>query len=157
MKKKWIAGMMTAALAVGMVMPVSAEEVTVTYREPNAYTLSIPASVTLTDEGGNAQVGVKEVNIEPNTKIDFKISAGTDDNGVIELSRENDTSTKAVTTVSTTKGGAGIVKDTVFASFTADGMQNLYFTAPAAKDGGQIKAGSYTGTITFTVEAPELN
>lgn len=155
MRKKWIVALMAAVMTMGMAMPVSAEEVTVTYREPNAYTLSIPESVTLTDQGGSAQVGVKEVNIEPNTKIDFKISAGVDDNGVIELSRENDTSTKAVTTVSTTKGGAGIVKDTVFASFTADGMKDLYFTAPAAKDGGQMKAGSYAGTITFTVEAPE--
>ncbi len=155
MRKKWIVALMAAVMTMGMAMPVSAEEVTVTYREPNAYTLSIPESVTLTDQGGSAQVGVKEVNIEPNTKIDFKISAGVDDNGVIELSRENDTSTKAVTTVSTTKGGAGIVKDTVFASFTADGMKDLYFTAPAAKDGGQMEAGSYAGTITFTVEAPE--
>ena len=155
MKKKWIVTLMAAVMTMGMAIPVSAEEVTVTYREPNAYTLSIPASVTLTDQGGSAQVGVKDVNIEPNTKIDFKITAGADENGVIELTRENDTSTKAVTTVSTTKGGAGIVKDMVFASFTADGMKDLYFTAPAAKDGGQMKAGSYAGTITFTVEAPE--
>lgn len=155
MKKKLIAGMMVAMMTVGMVMPVSAEEVTVTYREPNAYTLSIPASVTLTDQGGSAQVGVKDVNIEPNTKIDFKISAGVDDNGVIELTRENDTNTKAVTTVSVTSGGTGIAQNTIFASFTADGMQDLFFTAPAAQNGGQIKAGSYAGTITFTVEAPE--
>ncbi len=157
MKKKMIAGIMAAMMTVGMVMPVSAEEITVTYREPNAYILSIPKGVTLTAQGGSAQVGVEDVNIEPDTKIDFKITSGADDNGVIELSREEDTSTKAVTTVSTTSGGAGIAKDTVFASFTADGMKDLFFTAPAAKDGGQIKAGSYAGTLTFTVEAPELN
>ena len=74
---------------------------------------------------------------------------------MIELSRESDTDTKAVTTVSATSDGAGIAKDAVFASFTADGMKDLYFTAPAAKDGGQMEAGSYAGTITFTVEAPE--
>ena len=98
---------------------------------------------------------MKDVNIEPGTQIDFKITAGADENGVIELTREHDTSTKAVTTVSTTSGGEGIVKDTVFATFTADGMKDLYFTAPAAKDGGAMKAGSYAGTVTFTVEAPE--
>lgn len=155
MKKKWIVALMAAVMTMGMAIPVSAEEVTVTYREPNAYTLSIPASVTLTDQGGSAQVGVKDVNIEPNTKIDFKISAGVDDNGVIELTRENDTNTKAVTTVSVTSGGTGIAQNTIFASFTADGTQDLFFTAPAAQNGGQIKAGSYAGTITFTVEAPE--
>lgn len=156
MKNKMIAGMLTAVLIAGMGMPVNAEEVAVTYREPNAYKLSIPASVTLTDQGGSTQVGVEGVNIEPNKKIDFKISAGVDGNGEIELSRENDTSTKALTTVSTTSGGTGIAKDSVFTSFTEDDMQDLYFTAPVAKYGSEIKAGSYTGTITFTVEAPEL-
>lgn len=155
MKKKWIVALMAAVMTMGMAIPVSAEEVTVTYREPNAYTLSIPASVTLTDQGGSAQVGEKDVNIEPNTKIDFKISAGVDDNGVIELTRENDTNTKAVTTVSVTSGGTGIAQNTIFAFFTADGTQDLFFTAPAAQNGEQIKAGSYAGTITFTVEAPE--
>lgn len=155
MKRKVIAALLAAVMTMGMVMLASAEQLTVTYREPNAYTLSIPASVTLTDQGGSVKVGVKDVNIEPNTQIDFKITAGADENGVIELSRESDTSTKAVTTVSTTKGGAGIAKDAVFAAFTADGMKDLYFTAPAAKDGGQLRAGSYAGTITFTVEAPE--
>lgn len=156
MKNKMIAGMLTAVLMAGVVMPVNAEEVTVTYREPNAYTLSIPASVTLTKEGGSTEVGVKDVNIEPNTKIDFKITTGVNDSGVIELSRENDTNTKALTTVSTTEAGAGIAKDTVFVSFVEDGMQDLYFSAPVAKNGVEIKAGSYKGTITFTVEAPEL-
>lgn len=155
MKRKVIAALLAAVMTMGMVMLASAEQLTVTYREPNAYTLSIPASVTLTDQGGSVKVGVKDVNIEPNTQIDFKITAGADENGVIELSRESDTSTKAVTTVSTTKGGAGIAKDAVFAAFTADGMKDLYFTAPAAKDGGQLRAGSYAGTITFTVEASE--
>ena len=155
MKRKVIAALLAAVMTMGMVMLASAEQLTVTYREPNAYTLSIPENVTLTDQGGSAQVGVKDVNLEPNTQIDFKISAGVDEEGVIELSREEDTGTKAVTTVSTANGGKGIAKDTVFASFTADGMKDLYFTAPAAKDGGQMKAGSYAGTITFTVEAPE--
>ena len=157
MKNKMIAGMLTAVLMAGVVMPVNAEEVTVTYREPNAYTLSIPASVTLTKDGGSSNVGVIDVNIEPDKKIEFKITAGVDDSGVIELSRENDTSTKALTTVSTTSGGTGIAKDSVFTSFTEDDMQDLYFTAPVAKYGSEIKAGSYTGTITFTVEAPALN
>lgn len=155
MKNKMIAGMLTAVLMAGVGMPVNADEVTVTYREPNAYTLSIPSSVTLTKDGGNAEVGVKGVNIEPYTQIDFKISAGVDESGVIELSRENDPTTKALTTISTTEGG--IAKNEVFASFTTDGTKTLYFTAPAAKDSGEIKAGSYTGTITFTVEAPELS
>lgn len=154
MKKKMIAALTGVLVTIGM-MPVRADVVTVIYREPNAYTLSIPASVTLTDQGGSVKVGVKDVNIEPNTQIDFKITAGADENGVIELSRESDTDTKAVTTVSATSDGAGIAKDAVFASFTADGMKDLYFTAPAAKNGGQLRAGSYAGTITFTVEAPE--
>lgn len=161
MKKKMMAGMMAAMMTAGMVMTVSAADTsqtaTVTYREPNAYTISIPQSVTLTDQGGSSSVGVSQVNLEPDKKIDFKITAGADENGVIELSRENDTNTKAVTTVSATNGGTGIAKDSVFATFTADGTKELFFTAPKAKDGGQIKAGKYEGTITFTVEAPEKN
>ena len=157
MKKKIAAVIMTAALTAGMALPAGAETMSVTYRQPNEYTVTIPSSVALAKGGGSTKIEVKDVNIEPNTKIDFKISAGVGEKGAVELSRTDDADTKAVTTVSKTKGGEGIQAGAVFASFTANGSQELFFTEAVAKDGSELKAGTYKGTLTFTVEAPQKN
>ena len=156
-KNKMIVGMMGAMLFGAMVLPVHAEEMTVTYRQPNAYKITIPSSVDLSAGETSNKIEVKDVNLEPGKEIKVKISSGVNANGVIELSREQDTNTKAVTTISTSKGGNGIALNTDFVSFTTNGEQTLYYSAIEAKDGEQIKAGSYKGQIVFAVTAPEQN
>ena len=157
-KNKLIAGAMGVMMLGAMVLPVHAKEMSVTYRQPNAYTVTIPDSINLSSTATTTnQIWVNEVNLEPNTEIKIKISKGVDENGVIELSRQQDTDTKAVTTISTTAGGTGIAQGTDFATFTENGYQSLFYSKIAAKDGGTIKAGDYSGTITFEVSAPEKN
>lgn len=156
-KNRLMAGTMSMMMLGALALPVHAQQMSVTYRQPNTYTVSIPQSIDLSAGATFNEIETSNVNLEPNTKITIKISQGVDQNGVIELSRENDTDTKAVTTVSLTDGGTGIELDKDFASFTANGKQKLYYSAIAAKDGGTVKAGNYSGTLTFTVTAPEQN
>lgn len=161
MKKKMISSALALLLTGAIVLPVHAADtnVSVTYREPNAYTLTIPASVELSSDAQvSNEISVADVNLEPGKKIEIKITNGIVDNaGTIELSRAQDHSTKAVTTVSTHNFDSGIPANTVFATFTANGTQTLSFSAVSAKTGGMVKAGSYSGTIAFTVDAPNKN
>lgn len=158
-KNRVIAGAMGVMMLGAMVLPVHAADNTmsVTYRQPNAYTVTIPQSVNLSNGATSNKIEVKDVNLEPNAEIKIKISQGVDNNGVIELSREQDTNTKAVTTISKEQSGTGIKLNEDFVTFTANGSQSLYYSKIAAKDGGQVKAGNYNGTLTFTVTAPEKN
>ena len=71
MNKKIMAGMLTAVLAAGMVLPVSAADTTpqensvkVGYEEASTFTLTIPAAVTLSEtEGAESSVGLSDMNI----------------------------------------------------------------------------------------------
>lgn len=160
MKKKAVAAIVSLAMMGIMVLPVSADDMSVLYRQPNTYTVTIPASVDLSSGADTRSVEVSKVNLEPGAEIKIKISSGISptEAGVVELERENDTETKARTIVSKTEGGAGIASGADFVTFTEDGAQTLYFSAVTALDGStDIKAGNYTGTITFTVTAPEKN
>lgn len=154
MKRKWIAGIMTAMLMGAMVLPVSAEEMTVTYREPNNYILTIPASVNL-NQSKTADVSVSNVNLEPNASIRISITSGIDSNSIVSLAREDDTSTTAITTL--TVDNSPVALNTVFATFTADGSKTLIFSDLTDSQGGTVKAGNYSGTLIFSVDAPEQN
>ena len=157
-KNKWIGGAVSMMILGTMELPVHAEDrMEVTYREPNAYTVTIPTVVDLRAGATSNEIAVPDVNLEPGKEIKIKISNGVDASGTIKLSRENDTNTKVVTTISTTEGGTGIALNNDFATFTADGEQALYYSEITAESGGQVRAGNYSGTITFTVTAPEKN
>ena len=90
MKKKIIAGMITAVLAAGMVMPVSAADtkpqgnsVKVGYEEASTFTLTIPAAVTLSEtEGATGSVGLSAMNIETTEKVQIKVTEGITDGKV---------------------------------------------------------------------------
>lgn len=156
-KNKLISGTMSVMMLGAMVLPVHAEEMTVKYRESNKYTVTIPSSVDLSNRATSNKIEVKDVNLEPNKEITIKISKGVDKDGIIELSRENDTDTKAITTISMTADGPGIALNNDFVTFIVDGTQTLYYSAIQPKTGDTIKAGDYSGTLTFTVTAPEKN
>jgi len=69
MKKKIIAGLMSMMLVVAMALPVAASEtLTVTYQQPNAYTVVIPADVTLTVGEETVSITALNMNVEPTKK-----------------------------------------------------------------------------------------
>ena len=156
-KNKFITGTMGVLMLGAMAFPVHADDMTVTYRQPNAYTVTIPTSIDLSAGADSNKIEVTDVNLEPNKEIAISITSGVDNQGVIELSRKDDTNTKAVTTISKTEGGAGIAPNQDFVTFNTAGNQTLYYSAIEAKDGGTVKAGDYSGQLTFTVDAPEKN
>lgn len=164
MKKKLVAGIMSAMLVAGMVMPVSAadpnNELDVQYSLGSTYTLSIPIDVTVLDaNGGSAKVGVSAVNTTPTEKVQVTITSGINNSNQIELERENNTDTKVVSAVTDSKGTAlsngSVVAEFQDMSTTAitggnygDGTINF---GPLADSQGDdtIKAGTYNGTIVF--------
>lgn len=81
---------------------------------------------------------------------------GLTDDGRAILDRDNDASNYAITTRVKLNGGDNIVtSDTVIASFVDVTAQTvggtLTFADPVSPDENPIKAGSYTGFLTFTV------
>lgn len=163
MKKKMFAAMMVAVMVVGMVMPVSAadpnNELDVQYSLGSTYTLSIPIDVTVLDaNGGSAKVGVSAVNTTPTEKVQVTITSGINESNQVELTRENDGTTKVVSVVTDSKGTAlsngSVVAEFQDMSTTAitdgnygDGTIN--FGSLADSQGKDIKAGTYNGTIVF--------
>lgn len=156
-KNKLIAGAMGVMMLGAMVLPVHAADKTtdtnnlsVTYTEPQNFTLSIPSGEVNLVTTENINVGVSDVNILESKEIALKMTGGIDESGNIELTDSSQTNRKAKTSLSLSDGGSAIVKDDVFAKFTSDGKKTLYFGELTDKDGSATKAGSYTGTITFT-------
>ena len=140
-----------------LVVRQNGSKMDIIYYEPNAYTVTIPTSVDLSNRATSNEIKVKDVNLEPNKEIKIKISKGVDKDGIIELSRENDADTKAITTISMKEGGTGIALNNDFVTFTVDGTQTLYYSAIQPKTGDIIKAGDYSAKLIFTVTAPEKN
>lgn len=160
-KKAW-AGMIVGA-AMLTAMPVCAveneseKEMPVEYSQDTTYTLSIPQSITLsaTDSEKATSIGVSAVNTTPTEKVQVTIKSGIT-NHQVELSRENDDSTKVVSTV-TDYQGSEVSNETVVAEFqdmsttpVAGADTNvLNFSAVKDSENGTVKAGSYSGTIVF--------
>ena len=161
-KKAW-AGMIVGA-AMLTALPVCAVEneekdMPVEYSQDTTYTLSIPQSITLsaTDSKQAASIGVSAVNTTPTEKVQVTIKSGIT-NHQVELSRENDDSTKVVSTV-TDYQGSEVSNETVVAEFQdmsmtpAAGADTNVLNFSKVVDGedsqNTVKAGSYSGTIVF--------
>lgn len=164
--KKLVMGCMSLAMAGMMMVPVCAEDsnnsVDVSYREPNTYNVKIPASPISMIKGQttNAAITATDVNLEPGKVIEVKIKDGAT-NGIMTLVRTNDTHTTVQTTISLTDEGNAIADNDVVAQFEGNsndaknGTGTLYFSAVTGSTGNEnIKAGTYTGTLTFSIEAP---
>ncbi|MCD7957108.1 MAG: hypothetical protein LUG93_15435 [Lachnospiraceae bacterium] len=150
-RNKMMAGLFAAALLAGTALPVHAEyrDMTVNYTEASTYTLSIPATVNLSEtEEVTQTIGVSAVNVATTEQVQIKISSGISD-GRVTLTDTKDATNTISSTVSLTTGGEGIADDAVVAAFegnstTAVSGGALYFSAL-----GDVYAGSYEGTITF--------
>lgn len=154
MNKKIMAGMLTAVLAAGMVLPVSAADtetkthnIPVQYEEASTFTLTIPAAVTLSEtEGAESSVGLSDMNIETTEKVQIKVTGGITD-GKVTLTDVKDPDNTCSSTVSLREGGAGIASDAVIAEFT---MGSTSLTAPLYFSAlGNVPAGTYSGQITY--------
>lgn len=159
-KNKWIAGAMSVAMLCIMAVPAYAKDtdsrqMSVTYTEPQNFTLSIPIGEVDLSTTEDIPVGVSNVNILSGKEIALKMTGGIDESGNIELTDNSQQDRKAKTSLSLSKDGTAIVKDDIFAKFTKDGTATLYFGDLTDKDGTATKAGSYTGTLTFTATIQE--
>lgn len=164
-KSRMMAGVLSVMMMGAMALPVSAanDTMTVEYSQQTTYTLSIPATITLSaDQASKAEnIGVSAVNTAPDKKVQVSIKNGITNNNQVELTRTGDGTTKVVSDV-TDKDNQVVSNGTVVAEFqdmstdpikTGTGILN--FSAIKDSAGGTVKAGNYAGTIVF--EASVVN
>lgn len=118
---------------------------TVTYTVNPVYTVTIPATVTL---GGSAvEVKAEGVKVNKGSRVVVKLTGTSESDNAFRVK----TAEGAVLTYTVQKNSADVaINDTVLAvnPETADtGSTALSFVAPASV----TYAGTYTGTVTFTV------
>ena len=143
-----IAAVMIAACSV---TAFAADTTTVTYEVQPTYTVSIPASVTLSDADVTADVTASDVILESGKKIKVELTSASNTASGSTFNAKNGDST---VTYTITGDKAIAVGDTV-ATFTANGSKTLTFSA--ANKSATTVAGNHTETLTFTVSiaAPE--
>lgn len=159
MKRKLSAVLFSVSVLACLAMPVSAANETskstqLKYESAGTWTVSIPRIIDFSDgEAKEAQISAV-TNLVPETALRVRVSEGLTDSKVT-LAREKDTGTTIQSLASTDASGTALIKsDTVVASFEGLHVEEvlggtLYF-APLT---GTIKAGTYTGNITFSIGA----
>lgn len=165
---KTILKVSTCIMMAGMMMlPIQAEqtsgEMNLKYTEGNHWKVTIPSEVSLSTTTATEQkITAKEINVEPTKKLEVSVSGGVSE-GKATLTRKDGTlgNDDVISTVSLSSEGTGIADKEVVAEFSgtkkdttilADKNGTLYFSKLTAKDGGTVKAGEYTGKITFLLE-----
>ena len=162
MKKRITTGAVAMMMAGVMMIPVQATDITgsgpnkaetsVTYTEPNKYTIKIPSSVELkTSDETSASITATSMNIESGKKLQVSVSSGISE-GKVTLTRTGATD-NTTSTVSLTSEGAGISNNTVVATFAGQSTDvitggTLYFSALS----DNLNAGEWNGQITFQIE-----
>ena len=139
-----LAALMIAACSV---TAFAADTTTVTYEVQPTYTVSIPASVTLSDADITADVTASDVILESGKKIEVELTSASNTPSGSTFNAKNGDST---VTYTITGDSAIAVGDTV-ATFTANGSKTLTFSA-ADKSAATVAA-SHTETLTFTISA----
>lgn len=116
----------------------------VSYTVAPTYTVTIPASVTL---GGNVTVSAANVVVPKGKQVVVKLTGTSETDNAFKL-----TTAEGAELVYTVKNGENVVSIndavlTVNPTTAATGSTTLTFAAPASV----TYAGSYSGTVTFTV------
>ena len=171
MKKKLITFVLAATLFCAVSVPAFGKEIDkpgdqdteLTYSVDTDYVVVIPESVTLNE---SIVITSGRANTEPGMAVKVRITEGLT-KGSVTLDRDNDNSDYAITArLKLNDNGDDIINsDTVVASFS-DIMPSsdettqitggtLSFSDPASPDKKPIKAGSDTGSLTFTVSYEE--
>lgn len=156
--KKLAAFLLAATLCCTATVPAFAANITtngeskntvLTYSVATDYIVTIPESTTL---GGQIVISSSKANTEPDKAVKVRISNLTDQ-GAAQLSRTADTDYKITATAK--QKNQTINNNTVVAQFAdvtvKTDAEAITFENPVAVSGGEIKAGSYTGSLTFTV------
>ena len=174
MKKKAVSVLLTAALCCAAATPVFAAdtqitqdsdpktaETELTYSVETDYVVVIPRSVDL---DRSIEISSTKANTEPGKAVKVRISNGLTD-GNVTLNRKDDASGYSITAkAKLNDSDAAVTADTVIASFadvqeTTQGTVGgtLTFGDPVSPDSNPIKAGSYSGTLTFTINYEDQN
>ena len=151
MKKKVIASALGMMLLSATVLPVYAQDMSVSYSQATTYTLSIPQSIDLSKDSSitSQEIGVSAVNTAPTEKVQVKIKDGITD-GKVTLIRKDDSATTVVSSVTqdrkTVNNGSVIAE---FQDTDISPVKTIDFSAIEDSKGEEVKAGTYNGTITF--------
>lgn len=146
--RKVIAALTTLALAVASVpFMVSADDLEVTYNAEASYTVTIPASVTLSATADvTADIKAEDVLLDTGQAISVKLqTASNTASGSTFNAKTADGASTANYTISA--GETAIAVGDEVANFDADGSQTLTFS----KAEGATAAGSHTETLTFNI------
>ncbi len=149
--KKLLAIIIAAVMIAACTVTAFADTTDVSYDVQPTYTVSIPASVTLSDADVTADVTASDVILESGKKIKVELTSASNTASGSTFNAKNGDST---VTYTITGDKAIAVGDTV-ATFTANGSKTLTFSA--ANKSAATVAGNHTETLTFTVSiaAPE--
>lgn len=133
------------------------QDTKLTYSVDEDYMVMIPESVSLNQ---TVSITSKHANTEPGKAVKVRISSGLED-GKVSLTRDYDTDNYMIK-ASVSSGGTTQTVDsnTVVASFSEVFVEEgkdpvvggtLTFGEPQSADGSEIKAGTYTGSMTFSI------
>lgn len=147
-------------------LPVMADSATITepgtqdteltYSVGEDYMVTIPESVSLNQ---TVSITSKHANTEPGKAVKVRISNGLNQ-GMVSLTRVYDTAYKINASVSLGGTTQTVDSNTVVASFSEVFVEEdgdpvvggtLTFGTPQSADGSEIKAGTYTGSMTFSI------
>ena len=151
--RKVIAALTTLALAVASVpFMVSADDLEVTYNAEASYTVTIPASVTLSATADvTADIKAEDVLLETGQAISVKLqTASNTESGSTFNAKTADGASTATYTISAAETAISVGDEV--ANFDADGSQTLTFS----KAEGATTAGSHTETLTFNISVSEV-
>ena len=128
----------------------------VNYTADPSYVIVIPESVNL---GENLNITCEKANTEPDKCVKVRISGLTDD-GKVSLSRKNDTDNYKIT-ADISQNNTPLSNNSAVAIFQSIVLSvdapSIVIYNPQSSDYFDIKAGEYSGTITFTVSYENYN
>lgn len=134
-------------------------EMELTYSVASDYEIIIPERVSLSD---TLAVRATLANTEPGHAVNIRIAQGLDADGNVTLKRQHDEAYTIKAKLNREGAGNAEVIDaqTVIASFADVNSlttgATLSFGEPISPDNGEIKAGTYQGSITFQASYEDL-
>lgn len=163
-KKNIIAFVLAGVLCCTASVPAYAREITtpgdyettLTFSVDTDYVVVIPESAELNK---SLAITSPKANTEPGMAVKVRITKGLTD-GSATLRRNYDNSDYAITAkLKLNDSNETVTSETVIASFSDVTTQTtggtLTFADPVSPDKNDVKAGSYTGSLTFTVSYEE--
>lgn len=176
--KRGIVSVLSLSMIIGTMCMAGAAEITsnttsnteVNYTaNTSQFSVAVPAVISVSDEETPINVTSSYINIRPDEQISVSISAGHT-NGVVTLSRELKNSAlddKTTMTTTISRSDAAITTSTLVGKFIdSTGTANKYVnavklsqvdTTNALDASGNVKAGTYRGSVTFKIARESYN